>query len=118
MQERSTVEPGSPDETGRGTKRRRGVREGETWKRKAKPDADRVHRVKPAKAPLRYDFIDGYHGPMCVLGAVTTVKAQRKFITLTVWPESLLGAARAGILTGEAALIARAISAMSTRYGV
>jgi hypothetical protein len=55
---------------------------------------------------------------MCTLVTVTNVKSQRKYITLTEWPASLLGASMAGLLTGESELVARAIGAMSTSRAV
>ena len=116
MQARQDPEPGSVDKAGRGKGRGRGVREGTKGERKTKSDAGSVHRGKLPKAPLRYDFIDTYRGPMCVIGTVTNVKAQRKYITLTEWPSSLLGAYAAGILSGESELVARAIQGMSTRH--
>jgi hypothetical protein len=91
------------------------VREGAARQGEAKSDARGVHRVKSPKAALRFDFIDTYRGPMAVIGTVTSVKSQRKYITLTEWPASLLDALRADILVGEAEIVARAISAMSTR---
>ena len=39
-------------------------------------------------------------------------KTKQRWITLTEWPKSLIQAYDAGILTGEAELIARAIKAM------
>src|SRR6266446_1346575 len=115
MQARQDPEPGSVDKAGRGKGRGRGVREGAEGQGQVQPDARRVYRRKPS-ASLRYDFVDGYRGPMCVIGTVTNVKAQRKYITLTGWPSSLLGAYAAGILSGESELVARAIQGMSTRH--
>ena len=42
----------------------------------------------------------------------TDQKSQRRWITLTEWPASLVSAWKASILTGEAELLGRAISAM------
>jgi hypothetical protein len=115
MQAREDAQPRGSDKTRRGKRYRRSSGEAEAREGKAKPDSDRVHRIKSTKAPLRYDFIDTRRGPMCVIGTVTSVKSLRKYITLTEWPESLLGAFRAGILSGESEVVARAIAAMSTR---
>lgn len=49
---------------------------------------------------------------MALLVSQTDVKSRRKYITLTEWPESLLGAYDANILTGEAEMLAKCIKAM------
>jgi hypothetical protein len=72
---------------------------------------------KPAKPPkpepLKYDFADSYRGNMCSLVNNATQKTKRRFLTLTEWPQSLVQAYDAGILTGESETVAQGMKAMS-----
>ena len=70
---------------------------------------------KPVKTvePLRYDFVDSYRGSMTVLKNNATQKARVRWITITEWPKSLIEAYNAGILTGEAEILAKGLKAMS-----
>lgn len=49
---------------------------------------------------------------MVTLVNQTDQKSKRRWITLTEWPSSLLGAYDAGILTGEAELLAKGLKAI------
>ena len=87
-----------------------------TQRRKIKAGAAKTKETKKKEPkpvePLRYDFVDSYRGSMTTLVNNATQKTRRRWITLTEWPASLVQAYDAGILTGEAEVLARGIKAM------
>lgn len=85
----------------------------------AKPSTGETTQESKPELPskpsgMRYDFAVGSpRGVMALLVSQTTVKAQRKYMRMTTWPQSLIEAYNAGILTGEAEILAKGLKAMS-----
>ena len=69
-------------------------------------------KAKPTGEPPKYDFASTYVGPMCNLVTQVTQKSKIKYMTLTEWPASLMGAHRANVLTGEAEKLAVLLDSM------
>ncbi len=74
----------------------------------------RAKAVKPkkVKAPVLFDFYDGRRANMTTL---RSAPGKPKYITLTEWPDSLLGAYKAQILTGLALMEAERIAGDQVR---
>ncbi len=63
--------------------------------------------AKKKKPKPSYDFTSSYRGPMMLLKD----SENKRMVHLTYWPNSLLDAYRAGILTGEAEKLAQVLLA-------
>ena len=73
---------------------------------------DETSKQAKLRAAQLYDFQDERRGPFAVLVNQAETKTGKRWITLTEWPKSLVDAYDAGILTGEAEILAKGLKAI------